>query len=157
MLLYIFGELHYPGGKVSVWWHCMHSHAQRHTLSHIWVLMHIYHARTHTQNDIHTHARSCQQPSCAADLKRLPSRALSTLGSGELTAARGQALMPPLPFLTHWADLLANQVWLSPTIYHAPCQKGYRAEYLKKSANPQLSGDSRIVLHNNSCTILCHS
>lgn len=116
----------------------------------------------------HTHARlSCthphptwhtrQQPSCAADLKQLPSQALSTLGSGERTAARGQALMLPPPFLTHWADLLANQVWLSPTIYHAPCQKSYRAEYLKKSANPQLSGDPRIVLHNNSCTILCHS
>lgn len=112
-----------------------------------------------THIHIHTHGHTRQQPSCAADLQQLPSRALSTLGSGELTAARGQALMlpPSLPFLTYWADLLANQVWLSPTIYHAPCQKSYRAEYLKKSANPQLSGDPRIVLHNNSCTILCHS
>lgn len=107
---------------------------------------------THALTPRMTH--TCQQPSCAADLEQLPSRALSTLGSGELTAARGQALMLSPPF---WADLLANQVWLSPTIYHASCQKSYRAEYLKKSANPQLSGDLRIVLHNNSCTILCHS
>lgn len=157
MLHYIFGELHYPGGKASVWWHRTHSHAQRHTLTQICMLLHVSHARTsHSEWHTDTHAR--QQPSCAADLKQLPSQALSTLGSGELTAARGQALMlPPSLFLTHWADLLANQVWLSPTIYHAPCQKSYRAEYLKKSANPQLSGDPRIVIHDNSCTILCHS
>lgn len=131
---------------------CIHIHKGTHTHTEIWILAHLMYA----PGPVHTHTQ--QQPSCAADLKQLPSQALSTLGSGELTAARGQALMlPPPPFLTHWADLLANQVWLSPTIYHAPCQKSYRAEYLKKSANPRLSGDPRIVIHNNSCTILCHS
>lgn len=100
-----------------------------------------------------------QQPSCAADLKQLPSQALSTLGSGELTAARGQALMLPPPSPSHHTERIC---WLTKCDYPQPfimllVRRVTEREYLKKSANPQLSRDPRIVLQNNSCTILCYS
>lgn len=126
---------------------CIHMHKDTHSL--IWMLMRVSHAPTHTQNDTHMPtAKLCSWPRTASFS--------SSLHFGQWGAHSckrpGFDAAPP-----SWADLLANQVWLSPTIYHASCQKSYRAEYLKKSANPRLSGDPRIVLHNNSCTILCHS
>lgn len=103
--------------------------------------------------------RARQQPSCAADLKQLPSQALSTLGRGELAAARGQALMLPPPSPSYHTEQIC---WLTKCDYPQPfimllVRRVTEREYLKKSANPRLSRDPRIVLQNNSCTILSHS
>lgn len=104
VLLYIFARLHHPGGKASVWWHCMHKDTHTHTFE--------CHC-THPHHEWHT----CQQPSCAADLKQLPSQALSTLGSGELTAARGQALMLPPPSPSYHTERIC---WLTKCDYPQP-------------------------------------
>lgn len=132
---------------------CIHIHKGTHTHTHGDLNTRTSHVRTRTR--AHAHAATtklCSWPKTASF-----SSSFHFGQWGAHSCKRPGFDAAPPPFLTHWADLLANQVWLSPTIYHAPCQKSYRAEYLKKSANPRLSGDPRIVIHNNSCTILCHS
>lgn len=83
-------------------------HKDRHTHTHTFEC----HC-THPHHEWHT----CQQPSCAADLKQLPSQALSTLGSGELTAARGQALMLPPPSPSYHTERIC---WLTKCDYPQP-------------------------------------
>lgn len=133
---------------------CIHMHKDAHTRRFKRLCTSLVRAPTSRIKHTHTHtptAKLCSWPKTASFSSSLH------FGQWGAHSCKRPGFDAAPPFLTHWADLLANQVWLSPTIYHAPCQKSYRAEYLKKSANPQLSGDPRIVLHNNSCTILCHS
>lgn len=124
------------GGEASVWRHCMHTDAHARTFE----CLRTFPLRTRQHSGL-TRAPTSQAVQLTWNSFLLELSPLWAVGGSQLQ--EGQALMlpptrppqppspttaatpqppphhPNLPFLPHWADLLANQVWLSPD--HLSC------------------------------------